>query len=107
MNLNQSSKSKMDQGDKKVLLKRKLEENESSDHNEKKQMVIKNEPNFKSEFEVKEDFDYDDDDEKPLPRVKVEQNQDLSRQCPYLDTIDRNVLDFGKIIKNQSNEKQK
>jgi hypothetical protein len=34
------------------------------------------------------------EDKKPLLAAAVLSNEDLSRQCPYLDTIDRNVLDF-------------
>ena len=48
----------------------------------------------KSEAWKREDFS--DDDESPSVKVKVELNPEQSRQCPYLDTIDRNVLDFGK-----------
>lgn len=40
-----------------------------------------------------EDTD-DDDDESPLAKKKVKQEQAASRHCPYLDTIDRGVLDF-------------
>ena len=42
--------------------------------------------------------EFSDDEETPGVKVKVEPNLELSRQCPYLDTIDRNVLDFGKTI---------
>ena len=30
--------------------------------------------------------------------AKEKQKASMARQCPYLDTIDRNVLDFGKFI---------
>lgn len=44
---------------------------------------------------VKRDLDESDDDEdSPLVRKKVKQEQVSSRHCPYLDTIDRGVLDF-------------
>jgi hypothetical protein len=46
-----------------------------------------------SELVKKEEFS--DDDETPNVQVKVESNPGQSRECPYLDTIDRNVLDFG------------
>jgi hypothetical protein len=39
--------------------------------------------------------EFSDDDETPIVKVKVEPDPEQSRQCPYLDTIDRNVLDFG------------
>ena len=40
--------------------------------------------------------EFSDDDEIPNALVKKEMDPEQSRQCPYLDTIDRNVLDFGK-----------
>ena len=49
---------------------------------------IKPEPVVKNE-------EFSDDHEIPFVKVKVEPNPEQSRQCPYLDTIDRNVLDFG------------
>jgi len=38
--------------------------------------------------------DFDDDDESPAVRKKVKQETKDSRHCPYLDTINRGVLDF-------------
>ncbi len=49
---------------------------------------VKPEPVVKNE-------EFSDDDETPFVKVKVEPDPEQSRQCPYLDTIDRNVLDFG------------
>jgi len=42
---------------------------------------------------MKRDLD-DSDDESPAVRKKVKQKVVLSRHCPYLDTINRGVLDF-------------
>ena len=53
--------------------------------------LVKTEP----ESVVKKE-EFSDDEETPLTKVKAEPNLELSRQCPYLDTIDRNLLDFGK-----------
>jgi len=52
-------------------------------------------PDVKSDLkpEVKRDLD-DSDDESPAARKKVKQDIKTSRHCPYLDTIDRGVLDF-------------
>lgn len=79
----------------KVDLKRKVEDHENG-HDEKKPFLSNAEPIVMPVKEIKEEMD-EDEEMKPMPRIKNELNEDLSRQCPYLDTIDRNVLDFGKI----------
>jgi hypothetical protein len=79
--------------DEKVDLKRKVEDLDNGQA-DKKPFLAKEEPILVAVKEIKEEID-EDEEMKPLPRVKNELNQDLSRQCPYLDTIDRNVLDFG------------
>ena len=48
-------------------------------------------------------FDDDSDDEdlaaaKSKHLAIAKEKAGMARQCPYLDTIDRNVLDFGKFI---------
>ena len=58
-------------------------------HEESAQKRVKNE-------------EFSDDDETPLskaPRRNPDKNGGglkMSKKCPYLDTIDRTVLDFGK-----------
>ena len=43
--------------------------------------------------ETKREFE-DSDDESPADRKRVKPEARISRHCPYLDTIDRGVLDF-------------
>ena len=50
---------------------------------------------------LKEELMDEDDDQVPHSKLlKKDVKSEMSRQCPYLDTIDRNVLDFGKSLKN-------
>ena len=58
-----------------------------------KPQTLKSDPD--PELVKREEFS--DDDETPNVQVKVEPNPGQSRECPYLDTIDRNVLDFGNL----------
>lgn len=56
-------------------------------------------PDVKDDVAAKRDLensdeDDDDDDKSAIARKKRKQEQVSSRHCPYLDTIDRGVLDF-------------
>ena len=48
----------------------------------------------------------DDNDDEDLAKAKSKhlaiekEKASMARMCPYLDTIDRNVLDFGKEFNN-------
>ena len=51
----------------------------------------------KTENDIKPDLKRemgDSDDESPADRKKIKPEARISRHCPYLDTIDRGVLDF-------------
>lgn len=77
----------------KTGLKRKLDdENGDKSAAKIKPEAVKVEP----ELPKLKAEDLSDDDESPSARIKKELDPEQSRQCPYLDTIDRNVLDFGE-----------
>ena len=81
----------------KTSLKRKLE-NENGDNlvAKIKPEGVKVEPEAVADLPTVKSEDLSDDDESPSARIKKEVDPEQSRQCPYLDTIDRNVLDFGE-----------
>ena len=62
------------------------------------------ETNGKEDLKRKADFEDGSDDE-DLSKAKSKhlaiekEKAGMARQCPYLDTIDRNVLDFGKFLR--------
>ena len=65
--------------------------------------------NEHEELKRKADFEespiLDDNEDEDLATVKSKhlaiekEKAGMARQCPYLDTIDRNVLDFGKYFR--------